>query len=187
MDQFWGLWLAIVVSAAVVWVAAFFIWTVLHLHKQDFQRLPDEAAFVSALRTLNIPPGYYQFPYWGDCKRGDLEAVKKWREGPVGMLAVWPPTGAMAGRMIGSFLVYLVISVFVAYLADVALPAGASFGEVFRVAGTAGILGYCFAFLPGAIWFNHPLRATVQGVIDGVIYGVLTGLVFALLWPGAGA
>jgi hypothetical protein len=56
---------------------------------------------------------------------------------------------------------------------------------VFRVLGTAGVLAYCFAFLPNGIWFGAKPRAMAMNVIDGVAYGLVTGAVFAWLWPMA--
>ena len=52
-----------------------------------------------------------------------------------------------------------------------------------KMAGTAGILAYCFSFIPNALWFGAYKRTIVAGVIDGGVYGLITGAVFGWLWP----
>jgi hypothetical protein len=95
-------------------------------------------------------------------------------------------TFSMGANMAKSFAVYLVVSTLIGYLAvAIPLPHGAPFSKVFQVLGTAGILAYAFAFLPGDIWFQQSRRATVANVIDGIAFGLITGAVFAGLWPSA--
>ena len=89
----------------------------------------------------------------------------------------------MGGKMVATFIVYLVVSTLIAYLTRVALPGTAPFARVFQVAATAGILAYCFSFLPSAIWWGSYKRTIVANVIDGIIYGAITGAIFAWRWP----
>ena len=51
------LWLAILPSAIIVWVASAIIGMVLPHHKKDFASLPDEDAAINALRPQNLKPG----------------------------------------------------------------------------------------------------------------------------------
>jgi hypothetical protein len=88
----------------------------------------------------------------------------------------------MGRNMLLSFLVFLVVSVFIGYLAAETLPAGAGAGRVFRITGTAGVLAYCFSWLPNAIWFSHSGASIRNNFFDSVLYGLVTGGVFALLW-----
>ena len=179
------LWLPILLSAVAVWFASFLIWAISPLHKKDWKGLPDENAFVASLKGLAIPPGNYGFPYAADGKQcRDPEFKKKWMEGPAGMLSVWPTKTGMGPKMVLTFIVYAVMGVFIAYIASLSLLHGQPQIDVFRLVGAAGVLGYCFSFLPNAIWFNHTPRAVVQSVIDGVIYGLVTGAIFMFLWPG---
>jgi hypothetical protein len=180
-----ALWLPILLSAVGVWFASFLIWAISPLHKKDWKGLPDENAFAAAIKGLAIPPGNYGFPHAADNKAcRDPEFKKKWTEGPAGMLSVWPTKTAMGPKMLLTFIVYILMGVFIAYIGSLALMPGADQKSVFRLVGAAGILGYCFSFLPNAIWFNHTPRAIVQCVIDGVIYGLITAAVFAFMWPG---
>jgi hypothetical protein len=62
-------------------------------------------------------------------------------------------------------------------------PGPASFAKVFQVAATAGILAYCFSFIPTAVWFGSYKRTIVATFIDGIVYGLITGAIFAWRWP----
>lgn len=181
------LWLPIVLSAVLVWIAAAIAWTALPHHKHDWKRLPDENAFLAAIRPLGIPPGNYGFPY---CTHGEAkseEFQKKWKEGPMGLLCIWPGCGGMGKKMVLSFLIYLVIGTMVAYLADHALEPGAAYLAVFRIVGVAAVLAYTAASLPNAVWFNKPANAVVAELADGIVYGLLTAGTFAWLWPSGSA
>lgn len=177
------LWLPILVSAAAVWIASAIVWMALPHHSKDFIGLPDEDAFMDFLRRAGINKGNFGFPYCADkAQYKDPAFQKKWEEGPCGFLTVLGKF-SMGRNMILTFVVFLVVSLFIAYLGAVALPRGAGFREVFRFLGAAGILAYAFAFLPNGIWFGQAPRAILNYILDGIGYGVVTGLVFAWLWP----
>jgi hypothetical protein len=89
----------------------------------------------------------------------------------------------MGGKMAATFIVYLVVSTLIAYLTRVALPGAADFARVFQIAGTAGILAYCFSFIPNAVWFGAYKRTIIASVIDGIFFGLITGAIFAWRWP----
>jgi hypothetical protein len=179
------LWLPILVSAAAVWFWAFLSWAILPIHKKDFGALPDEDALMGTLRGLNLPPGAYGFPYCKDnAQRSDPAFMEKWKTGPLGMLNVWNPKASMGMNMVLSFVVYLIVSIFVAYIGYAAgLPRGTRFGQVFQVLGAAGILAYTFSFLPQMIWFQATTNAKISGILDGLVSGIVTGLLFAMMWP----
>ena len=59
----------------------------------------------------------------------------------------------------------------------------ATFGKVFQVMGTAGILAYCFASFPGDVWFQKKRRAMAMDLVDGIVFGLITGVIFAWQWP----
>ena len=185
MDMLVQLWLPTLLSAVAVWILAAMAWTVLPHHRGDSSKLPNEDGVLATLRGMNIPSGNYQFPRCEHGQHNDPEMKKKWEAGPTGMLSVWPANISMGKCMGLSFLVYLAVSVMVAYLGAMTLPAGASFLKVFQVMGTAGVLGYGFAHLPGGIWFQAYPRAMLMNVIDGVVFGLATGAIFAALWPAA--
>jgi len=199
MDFLTHLWLPILLSAAGVWIASAVAWMAINHHAKDYRKLPNEEAFTNAVRGLNIPPGNYMFPHAGDDRKAcrSPEFMEKWKKGPAGIMGIWQCDGGMGGKMILTFLVYIVVSTLIAYLGWVTLPhenvavvggvtrtiADASFSHVFRALGTAGVLAYAFAHLPNGIWFGQYPRAMMLCVIDGIVYGLITGAIFAWLWP----
>jgi hypothetical protein len=81
-------------------------------------------------------------------KQAMYESMQK---NPMGMLRVWGRIN-MGANMLWTFVVFLVVSVAIAYLGWAALPhARDSFGHVFQVLGTAGVLAYCFASFPSVL------------------------------------
>ncbi len=179
------LWPPILISAVLVFVASFLIWTVLHVHKTDYHGLPDEAGVTEALRRQGAEPGQYIIPYAADrAARKDPEFVKRIEQGLVGFLTLAPSGSQRMGRNLALWFTYvLVISVGVAYLTGRTLPPATEYLQVFRVAGTAAILGYSGAVIPSGIWFGRPWRNVCKDVIDGVVYGLLTAGSFGWLWP----
>ncbi len=184
MDLLLPLWLPILLSAAAVWiVSTLFGMPFLH-HKNDWIGLPDEDAFMDSIRKSGIKPGNYLFPDFRTREAMESEKVSMaLKEGPVGHLSVWHPPLTMGGKLAATFIVYLVVSTLIAYLASVALPKTAEFAKVFQVVGAAGILAYSFSFIPSAIWFGAYKRTIVASIIDGVVFGAITGAIFAWRWP----
>ena len=186
MELLLSLWLPILLSAAAVWfVSTLFGMPFLH-HKNDWIGLPapQEDEFMESIRNIGIQPGNYLFPDFRTRAAMESEKVKSALErGPVGHLSLWRSPLGMGGKLIGCFVVYLGASTLIAYLASAALARGAEFIKVFQVVGTAGILAYCFSFLPNAIWFGAYRRTIVVSIIDGIVFGLITGVIFAWRWP----
>lgn len=183
MELLLPLWLPILLSAAAVWVVSTIVGMALPHHKQDWINLPDEDGFMDYLRRSGIKPGNYLFPDFRTSEALKSEKVEKaLQDGPVGHLSVWQPPVTMGDKMIATFFVHLVVSLLIAYLTRVALPGPAPFAKVFQIAATAGILAYCFSFIPNAIWWGSYKRTIVASVIDGIVYGCITGAIFAWFW-----
>jgi hypothetical protein len=183
--DFLSLWAPILLSAALVWIASAVMWMGMPHHKKDHIGLPNEQAFMDFVKSQNIPPGNYGFPNFGSHKECNTpEAKEKWKTGPIGLISVWGKF-SMGRNMFLTFLVFLVASVLIGYLGSEVLPAGAGFGKVMRVIGTAGVLTYCFSFIPNMVWFGAYMRSIVACIFDGIVYGLITGAVFAWLWPAA--
>jgi hypothetical protein len=185
------LWLPILVSAVAVWFAGALAWMMLPHHKGDFKQLPNEDAAMSAVRNLGIPPGMYFFPHMRDCNKSKTDPVakEKFERGPHGLLQIWRPDAFGGARMARNMLlicvVYIVVGVFVAYLATLSLDRGSEFVKVFQLTGAAAVMAYCFASLPQDICLGKPARNVLANLADGVAFGLITGAVFAWLWPGA--
>ena len=184
LDFLPALWLPIILSAAAVWIASALCWMALPHHKKDHIALPNEDAFSASLRAMNIPPGNYIFPNCSGRSHKDPAFQERWKQGPNGLLGIWREVN-MGRNMILTFLVYLVISIFIAYLGWVVLVPGADASQVFQALGTAGVLAYCFSHIPNAIWFNAYPRAILMNILDGIAFGLITGGIFTWLWPAA--
>jgi len=178
------LWLPIVLSSVAVFMASFLAWTVSPHHKGDIRQLPNEDGFLEAIRTNKTPPGFYMFPWCGDHKALKDPAVKsRWLAGPHGTLSLRGGPPRMGVNMLLIFACYLVVGVFVAYLASLACGPGAEYLHVFQVAGCSAVLAYCLALYPYAICMGRPIRGVILDTIDGVVYGLLTAGFFGWLWP----
>jgi hypothetical protein len=179
-----ALWLPIVLSAVIVFIASSIMHTVLKYHNSDYKPIPDEDKFLASVRPANLRPGLYVFPFCTHKTMKSPEVVEKFKQGPVGFLTVRPCGAPAMGKFLAQWFVYcLVIAFFVAYLAAHTLPFGIHYLKVFRVVGTAAILAYGLSHLSDAIWKGQTWSATIKEVIDGVIYGLLTAGTFGWLWP----
>ena len=186
MVELLDLWLPVVVSAVLVFFASFLSWMILPFHKKEWSRFQDEEAFFAKIRELKIPPGKYMFPYTeGKESCNDPAFLEKWKGGPHGVLQVWGRVPSFGKNLGSTFVFYLVTGVFVAYLTGHALGPGAAYGQVFRIAGTAALLGYAFATIPDAIWFQKPCGGLMATLIDGLVFALLTAGAFAGFWPSA--
>jgi hypothetical protein len=180
-----SLWLPILLSAIVVWIASAIVWMALPHHKSDYRGLPDEEAARTAMKTQDLPPGQYDIPHLPS--RSSLkqpEYQKKFEEGPVGFLTVLPKgIPGMGKSMVLSLVYYLVISIFAAYLASRTLAPGAEYLSVFRLTGTVAWLAYGFAIFPDVIWFGRPWSFAFKNLFDALFYALLTAGMFGALWP----
>jgi hypothetical protein len=185
MTPFSALWLPILLSAVIVFVASSIIHMVLPWHKGDYRKAPDEDKLMNTLRPLAIPPGDYMVPRPGS--RDDMRSpqfAEKFKRGPVLMMTVFPGGSMSMGRnLVLWFLYTLVVSFFAAYVAGRALPPHADYLEVFRFAGVAAFLSYSVALWQMSIWYRRAWSTTVKATVDGLIYAGLTAGTFGWLWP----
>jgi hypothetical protein len=180
-----GLWLPILVSAVLVFVASSLIHMASPWHKGDYPKMPNEDRVMDALRPLAIPPGDYFIPR--PSSRDDMRSpafTEKLNQGPVALFTVMP-TGAMSmGRNLALWFLYcVVVSLFAAYITGRALPSGASYRPVFRFAGATAFIGYSAALWQLSIWYRRAWSTTIKATVDGFIYALLTAVAFGWLWP----
>ena len=106
-----ALWLPILLSAVVVFVASSIIHMALPWHKSDYPAVPDEERFRSALRPLSIPPGDYFVPRPAESKdMRSPEYLAKVNEGPVVIMTVLP--NAIKATVDGAIYALLTAGVF---------------------------------------------------------------------------
>lgn len=179
-----ALWLPILLSAVIVFIASSIIHMVLPFHRSDYRQLPDEEKFLAALRPSNPAPGLYNFPFCTHANMKSPEVLEKFKQGPVGFLVV-RPTGLvnLPKFLIQWFMYCLVVGFFVAYLAGHTVAPGAHYLAVFRVVGTAAFLSYGLGGLSNGVWKGLPWSMVLKEAFDGLVYGLLTAGTFGWLWP----
>ena len=179
-----ALWLPILLSAVIVFVASSIMHMVLPYHKSDYRHLPDEDKVLGALRSSSLKPGLYVFPFCTHQNMKSPEIVEKQKQGPVGFVTVMPSGPPAMPKFLGLWFGYCVIvSFFVAYLSAHTVAAGTPYLAVFRVVGTAAFLAYGLGVISNGIWKGQPWSNVIKEMVDGLIYGLLTAGTFGWLWP----
>jgi hypothetical protein len=180
-----SLWLPILVSAVIVFMAGCVLWMVMPHHKSDWKGLPDEDTLFETLKSKGVQPGQYMFPFCTRADWKDAEKKARWERGPHGVLNLYPAKPSMGGNLLKIFLFDIVVGIFVAYLAGIALAPGAEYLKVFQITGTAALLAYAFGRIPDDIWNQRSCRTMFNNIIDSIVYALLTAGVFGWLWPAA--
>ncbi len=176
-----ALWLPIVVSTVIVWIASALIWTVLPWHKTDYAQPGDEEGVRAALKGAS--PGFYNVPHateMSDLQKSEMQ--QKFNDGPVAFITVLPNgIPSMPRNMVLQIAYFLLVGIVCAYFVSRTTGTDATYLEVFRVAGTAAFVANGFGSIPDSIWFGRPWSHTVKNNLDALIYGLLTGGVFGWL------
>lgn len=181
-----SLWLPVLSSAVIVFVASAILHAVLPVHRNDFKKVPSEDDVMAALRGFKIPPGDFEIPHASTPKeRAAAEFTNRAKQGPNALLTVIPGPPNM-GKLLGFWFVYcIVVSVFSAYVAGSALAPAADYLSVFRFAGCTAFAGYSIGIWQDVIWAGRSATTALKNTIDGLIYALLTAGTFGWLWPGA--
>ncbi len=184
---FGSLWLQVIVSAVVVFVASSILHMTLKYHKADYKPLPNEDAVRDALAKGSLAPGVYTTPHCSDMKQMKEPAIMaKFEKGPVAMLTVMPKGAPNMPKHLALWFAFCVLVSFVAaYVARHTLQPGADGLLVMRITGTVAFAAYVLSHLSDSIWKGQPWGNTLRHAVDGMIYALLTGVTFRLLWPDA--
>jgi hypothetical protein len=180
-----SLWIPILLSSVIVFVASSIIHMMLPIHRNDLRKLPKEDEVMDALRGLNIPPGDYVVPHAGSMEgMKKPEFIDKLQKGPVGFMTIVPSGPYSMGKSLFLWFLYsILVSFFAAYITGRALPPGAHYLAVFRFAGASAFMGYSLALLQNSIWYKRNWGMTIRSMFDGLVYGLLTAGTFGWLWP----
>jgi hypothetical protein len=180
-----SLWLPILLSAVLVFIVSAIVHMVLKYHSSDYTRLPNEDAVRAAIRSGNPAQAQYIIPYCSEMKHMQTpEMQQKYAEGPVAVINLMRPgVPKMGGSLIQWFILSLIISLFIAYIAAHSIPPGVRYLRVFRIVGAVGFLAYAAGQVPAAIWMGKPWRVAWKEVFDGLLYGLVTAGTFGWLWP----
>ena len=185
MTELSALWLPILLSSVIVFVASSIIHMATRLHKNDYRSLPDEDKVAAALRPFAIAPGDYMVPRAASMEEmRSPQFLEKMKQGPVLVVTVMPNGAMTIGRSLVLWFVYsAVVGVFAAYIAGRALPHGADYLRVFQFVGATAFVGYSAALWQMSIWYRRAWSTTIMATIDGLIYALLTAGMFGWLWP----
>lgn len=179
-----ALWLPIVLSAVIVFVASSIMHMMLPYHKSDYRQLPNEDKLLATLRGAGLARGMYHFPFCTHKEMNSPAMQEKFKQGPVGHITIFPSGPVKMGKFLGMWFVYcLIIGFFVAYLTGRTVAHGTDYLAVFRVAGTAGFMAYGLGTLSNGIWKGQPWGMVLKEAFDGLIFGLLTAGTFGWLWP----
>jgi hypothetical protein len=178
-------WLPILISSVFVFVASSIIHMFLPWHDSNYAKLPEEDKVMDALRPFSTPAGDYIVPNCsGSAEMKSPEFCEKLKKGPVMMLTVMPKGPMNMGRSLALWFLYLVaVSFFTAYVACHALPKGAVYTGVFRIAGVTSFLAYAGALWQMSIWYRRSWTTTIKATIDGLVFAGVTAGTFGWLWP----
>src|SRR5882762_7107825 len=185
MTSLAALWLPILLSSVIVFVASSIVHMALPWHKSDYPPMPNEDKVMEALRPFAIPPGDYMVPRAASTKEmSSPEFVDKLKKGPVLVVTVFPSGQWTMGRNLALWFVFtVVVGTFAAYVTGRALPVGANYLSVFRFIGVMAFVGYSMALWEMSIWYRRAWSTTIKSTCDGLIYACLTAGTFGWLWP----
>ena len=180
-----ALWLPILLSAVIVFVASWAIHIATPWHKNEYPAVPNEDKVRDALRPFAIPPGDYMIPRASSAEEmRSPEFAEKMKTGPVVVLTVMPSGPMLMGKnLVLWFLYSAVVGLFAAYIAGRALPPGAPYLRVFQLVGATAFVAYAVALWQMSIWYRRAWGTTIKATVDGLAYALLTAGTFGWLWP----
>jgi len=179
------LWLAILVSGLLCWVASALIHMLFKYHNADYKELPNESIVSSALADKASLPALYTMPYCKDMKAmGEEFMQKKFNEGPVAMITIMPNGMPPMGKLLSQQILFFIFGSFlIGYLATLSIAGNADCMVVFRQVFVAAFLTYGWAQIPYSIWMGQPWSNCVRYLLDALIYAAVTAGTFSFLWP----
>lgn len=179
------LWLPILVSAVIVFVASSIIHMAPLWHKGDYPKLPNEPAFADAVRPMAIPAGEYMVPRAGNMAEYKTpEFQEKVNKGPVMVMTVLPPGPVSMARNLSLWFIYcVVVNAVAGYVVLHAIGPQQPYPRVFKYVAMTSFIGYTFALWQMWIWYWRSAMLTLKSSLDGVIYALITAGVFVWLWP----
>jgi hypothetical protein len=179
------LWMPILVTAILVFLASSLIHMVFKWHNSEYRKLANEDEVMAAVRAGAPTPGQYVMPHCADMKLMRDEAMqRKFRDGPVGLLTLRRNGAPHVG---GSLLRWFVFVLAVAAIAGVVaaqavgLPGNNRAGG--HLVGMISLLTYAGGSVQNGIWMGRPWTAVAKDLLDSLIYATISALTFMWLWP----
>src|SRR2546422_2807945 len=160
-----ALWLPILLSSVIVFVASFVIHMALPWwHQSDYTKVPNEDRLRDALRPLAVPPGDYMVPRPSNMQEMRTPAfTEKMEKGPVVMLTVIPNgPPSMTKSLVLWFVYCAVVGLFAAYVAGGAPSFRAPPPPPFPPGWPPPVLPFAAPPPPVAVLFHPPVGAPSQ-------------------------
>src|SRR5437016_14243650 len=104
-----ALWLPILLSAVIVFVASSIMHMMLPYHRGDYRPLPDEDKVLTALRAAGLTRGLYIFPFCDHKSMKSPAVVEKYKQGPVGTVTIVASGPPVMGKYIGLCVDYCLL------------------------------------------------------------------------------
>lgn len=185
MDAIAQLWIPVLATAVLVFVASSLIHMVFKWHSSDYRQLANEDEVRAAVRAASPTPGQYVIPYCADMKEMGNEAMlKKFTEGPIAIVTVRKNgMPSMGTPLLLWFLLNLVLAAIAAVLAMQAYPGKANAHAAGCLAGVVTFLAYGGGSVQLAIWMGKRWGSVAKDMVDCAVFAVITALVFTWLWP----
>ena len=182
------LWLPIVLSAVILFIASSVIWMFAPHHKTEWKEPPQVDALRTFLRQSGITAGAFVFPHMTAADRADkakaAEKMKQAEEGPAGVLFLRAPGPMGMGRMmVQQFVFFLVVAALIALLDVHMMDRGTVYLAVFKRDAIIAFLTFGLGTAPESIWFARPWKSFWLQAIDAAIYAGLLAGTFGWLWP----
>ena len=153
----------ILIATVLCFILSSLIWMVFPHHKNDWIRSVD-------LDLSNAAEGQYVIPK--DHMTADWYAFVFVKRGP----------HKMGKSMLYWFIQQLIISSMVAYILFHTTPRGSEYLQIFRIAGTAALLGYGGAIAHKSIWWGWRWSVTWKEIFDALLYALIVAGSFAFYW-----
>jgi hypothetical protein len=178
------LWLPIIVSAVAVFLVSALLHMLFTYHNSDYRQFSNEDDVRAAITKGGATPGQYVLPYAMGMGYKDPVVQQKMKEGPAGFVLLRKPSGPEMGPALTQwFVLTLVLSCLVAYVAALTLAPGTDHMAVFRVVSVTAFLAYAGTAAQESIWRAVPWPAGIKVIFDGLVFALVTGGLFAVMWP----
>ena len=179
------LWLPILVTAVLVFIASSLIHMVFKWHNSDFKKLSNEDAVGAAIRAGSPVPGLYGLPHCADMKNMQSDQMQqKFRDGPVGLLTLrknGPPS--MGASLTQWFLYTLLIAAIAGAIALRIFGVQGSSHGAGHLVGLISFLTYAGGSVQAGIWMGKPWISVAKDLFDALIYATISAFTFMWLWP----
>jgi len=187
MSAIASLWMPILATAVLVFIASSLIHMVFKWHNTDYKKLANEDDVRAVVRAGSPAPGQYVIPHCQDMKEmGGDDMKKKFVDGPIAFMTVrkngLPEMGPCLTQW---FFFCLLIAAIAGWVAACSVGFGANVRQAGCLVGMMSLLAYGGGSLQMGIWFGKPWGSVAKDILDSIIYALISGLVFMWLWPAA--